>query len=218
MKICSKCNRSLPLTAFSRNRRAKDGLRSECKDCQREYHATLTSTGKQRRAQLIADGATRKCPGCQQTFLVAEFSQALAQPDTCFTYCPGCHQKQRQEYYAKPGKRARKRRADVEQSRTRRRDTKEAKARQAVQDAVKRGKLIKPDHCEGCLEPKTARELQGHHEDYDKPLEVHFFCSGCHAIADGRAVNPDPKLVQRVERVLGRILEAHMNDPTRSPQ
>jgi hypothetical protein len=44
--------------------------------------------------------------------------------------------------------------------------------------------------------------LQGHHEDYDKPFEVYFFCVPCHTIADGRAVNPDPKLVKRIRKLL----------------
>jgi hypothetical protein len=35
VKTCTKCQRSLPLTAFSRNRRAKDGLCFQCKDCHR---------------------------------------------------------------------------------------------------------------------------------------------------------------------------------------
>jgi hypothetical protein len=193
----------LPLTAFARDRRAKDGLQFWCKECKREYRVKLSRTGKQRRAQLIADGATKKCPGCQQTFLVAEFSQNLMQPDTCHGYCPGCGQKRDQARLAKPGKRARMRQTAVEwETRNPRNGTTEVKARQAVRHAVRTGKLIKPDHCEGCLQPKTARELHGHHEDYDKPLEVHFFCVGCHAIADGRAVNPDPKLAARIRQIL----------------
>ena len=36
MKICRKCKTSKPIDCFSRHARTPDGLRSHCKDCQRE--------------------------------------------------------------------------------------------------------------------------------------------------------------------------------------
>lgn len=50
-------------------------------------------------------------------------------------------------------------------------------ARQAVMDALKSGRLIRPDECEEC-----GKECKpdGHHEDYDKPLEVDWLCKDCH--------------------------------------
>ena len=35
--------------------------------------------------------------------------------------------------------------------------------------------------CEVC---EKVKELQAHHEDYTKPLEVIFLCFSCHAEAD----------------------------------
>ena len=60
-------------------------------------------------------------------------------------------------------------------------------ARSKAQYAVKTGELIKPNKCEVCEIPakKALRGiLEGHHEDYSKPLEVIWLCSGCHADAD----------------------------------
>ena len=37
MKMCSKCKRMLPETEFHRNKNTHDGLRYECKDCQKAY-------------------------------------------------------------------------------------------------------------------------------------------------------------------------------------
>lgn len=51
------------------------------------------------------------------------------------------------------------------------------KARTAVGNAVRDGKLKKPSSCEKC--GSTSR-LHGHHEDYDKPLEVMWLCVVCH--------------------------------------
>lgn len=54
--------------------------------------------------------------------------------------------------------------------------------RDELNSAVKTGKVTKPTHCEDCkTEPKR---LEGHHEDYSKPLEVIWLCTPCHAKAD----------------------------------
>lgn len=37
MKKCSSCGAMLPLTAFSRNVTAKDGLQYSCRDCRKIY-------------------------------------------------------------------------------------------------------------------------------------------------------------------------------------
>ncbi len=50
-------------------------------------------------------------------------------------------------------------------------------AHSKVLHAVRKGKLIKPKKCEICNEIKS---LQGHHEDYSKPLEVKWVCHICH--------------------------------------
>jgi hypothetical protein len=55
-----------------------------------------------------------------------------------------------------------------------RRGTKKVAARYALRDAVKAGK-IKREPC-FCGDPKS----HGHHDDYDKPLEVIWLCDKHH--------------------------------------
>ena len=43
--------------------------------------------------------------------------------------------------------------------------------------AVKRGVIIKPEKCSEC---GSGRRLEGHHEDYTKPLAVIWLCPDCH--------------------------------------
>lgn len=54
-------------------------------------------------------------------------------------------------------------------------------ARTKVRRAIKKGLIIKPKNCEQCNEVK---KLEGHHEDYTKPLQVIFLCNSCHRKAD----------------------------------
>ena len=60
------------------------------------------------------------------------------------------------------------------------------KARIKVHYAVKKGILQKPILCTICL---TNKATDGHHEDYNKPLEVIWCCRVCHRMLDKRLKN-----------------------------
>ena len=46
-------------------------------------------------------------------------------------------------------------------------------AHNELNKALKRGDIVKPDKCIGCLE---VSRLHGHHDDYSKPLDVLWMC------------------------------------------
>lgn len=56
-------------------------------------------------------------------------------------------------------------------------------AQTAVGNAVRDGRLHKPDRCSAC---GAAGHLEGHHPDYEKPLEVKWLCTPCHGKAHRR--------------------------------
>ena len=54
------------------------------------------------------------------------------------------------------------------------------KARTLVKNALKAGRLKRPDCCSRC--GLQARRIQAHHDDYGQPLEIRWLCSKCHAL------------------------------------
>lgn len=63
------------------------------------------------------------------------------------------------------------------------------KAHNAVNNAIRRGDIVKPDMCD-C---GSNFHLEAHHDDYSKPLEVRWMCSVCHKrwhAKNGEALNP----------------------------
>jgi hypothetical protein len=60
------------------------------------------------------------------------------------------------------------------------------RARNALSNAVRDGRLEKPASCSVCN--RSGVRLDGHHFDYSKPLEVVWCCVACHRVLDGRIV------------------------------
>lgn len=57
------------------------------------------------------------------------------------------------------------------------------RSRMALNRAVKAKRLVRPTVCAVC--GKEASRIEGHHYDYNKPLEVVWCCSICHRVLDG---------------------------------
>jgi hypothetical protein len=56
------------------------------------------------------------------------------------------------------------------------------KAHEAVNNAVRDGRLQKKRECQRC--GITPKRIEAHHADYSKPLDVEWLCKPCHAQAD----------------------------------
>jgi hypothetical protein len=122
----------------------------------------------------------KQCSKCRRVLSVIHFASSGEGLESICRRCAsrykkncGFHRKQSEahpEYKAKAARKAL--------------DTASGKARQALRNAVYRGKLPKPDHCEICTKKTSRKELTAHHVDYDHKLEIVWACSYCHGILD----------------------------------
>ena len=64
------------------------------------------------------------------------------------------------------------------------------RARNAVRDAVRRGKIEKPNRCNRCHKSFLRHQLMGHHHDYSRPIDVEWLCSSCHSLEHMRPTYP----------------------------
>lgn len=71
-----------------------------------------------------------------------------------------------------------KHRADNQKDRSKNPEKK--RARDILKAAVKSGKVRKPIFCDRCGHDGSIYRIEGHHDDYSKPLEVLWLCSKCH--------------------------------------
>lgn len=75
------------------------------------------------------------------------------------------------------------------------------RARTALSNAVRDGKIEKPTACQNC---GTKGRLHGHHHDYSKPLDVQWLCVDCHG-AIHRAEN-EARRIEENENAIAATL------------
>lgn len=98
--------------------------------------------------------------------------------------CKACQRAKMRAHYATPAYREKAARYRREYLKDPAQSAKHA-ARTALARAVKVGKVERPIHCGDC---GILGPTHGHHEDYDKPLDVVWLCRACHAKRHGGRV------------------------------
>lgn len=64
------------------------------------------------------------------------------------------------------------------------------RARSSVSYHVSAGNVTRPDRCERC---NLIGPVDGHHEDYTRPLDVAWLCKSCHNAEHRPEVAKEPK-------------------------
>lgn len=98
-KVCIKCRIEKSVEEFSKHKRRKDGLKSWCKDCCKEYdiikrHGSLEQYQKvldEREQKQIAKLNNRKtCPKCKIEKSIEEFGKHKSTKDGLRSWCKEC--------------------------------------------------------------------------------------------------------------------------------
>jgi hypothetical protein len=112
--------------------------------------------------EKMADGHLGKCKTCTKNDVRKNYGET---------------REERSEYerrrYKDP---ARRKRMIAYQRELRLRNPGKYRARMAVQYAIRVGKLVR----QPCLLCRTTVQVQAHHHDYRKPLDVDWLCFKCH--------------------------------------
>lgn len=157
----------------------------------------------------------KQCNKCGENKDTSEFYRHPQNSDGLFGKCKTCtkrdvreNRRKRAEYYREYDRQramtpdrvaARKEYLNTEEGRAAARRAKDKyhennptkrKAHHALNNAVRDGKVVKPDSCSEC---GAGGIIHGHHDDYAKPLEVRWLCTTCHKAwhdENGEGANP----------------------------
>lgn len=151
-KTCTVCTESKPLEEFHQSRVGIAGRQAKCKPC------------RSAEARRYHDGCRDMINARGRTYreLNAEKLRAY-----------GRVRAKRPDLFAAMAKRLRERRVNERQK---------FKARQAVADAIRTGKLVRANTCAWCKTTEAPRYI-AHHHSYEPAfwLDVEFICDRCHA-------------------------------------
>jgi len=132
----------------------------------------------------------KQCTKCREVKPLAEYYKDRRRPRGLQSKCRSCANSQvslwRQKNKSKVLEQERRRFRDNPQKRKlkkqRYRDKWPEKtgAQQVLRSRVYRGTIQKPSACSACGASHPKHLIQGHHEDYSKPLDVIWMCASCH--------------------------------------
>jgi len=123
----------------------------------------------------------KECKRCKEDLSLSAFNKNQSAQDGLQTYCRSCQLEANREWSERNPeiRRAQLRRQQLRNpTRKRRSDPAKQRAVRAVYRAIQRGDLERPEQCPSC--GGSDSPIQGHHDDYEKRLEVTWLCARCH--------------------------------------
>jgi hypothetical protein len=178
-KRCLTCEEIKVTSEFTKDASRRDGLKEHCKICRN----AVRRARRQAEPERIRDRerAWREKTGDRKAITEREWEKR--NPDLVAAQKKRYRQRHGEEIakYKKEWGRRNRHLTVASVKRHAARYPEKAQARNAVREAIRYGRLVKPDHCEDCdayvLDPI---DLHAHHEDYSKPLDVRWLCRPCH--------------------------------------
>jgi hypothetical protein len=180
-RVCTVCNVEKSFDEFHKSKKGKWGIREQCKICKRVkdrlYDSTHTEICTAKHARWANKHREHVREYCRARY--AENPEPVRQRTIAY--------------------RARTQNASIKAYK--KRFPNKLAAHRYVELAVKFGHLVRPEKCDVC---SAGTNIQAHHHDYDKPLEVQWLCSVCHGLQHRR---PRKKMLIEPERASEKTRE-----------
>lgn len=192
MKVCTQCDVEKEGCEFPKRTSNKDGLYSWCKECckkktkenalknpeavkrsrEKRKDVALAVAREYKKKHKVRLEAQRKVYYILNKDKLCEKSREYSKKQTE-------EQKKRRAEYYQIWKNTESAKKYYEQHSKYHRDkyAKQKKASRCVTNAIRDGKLVRGTECVFCLSPDN---IEGHHANYEKPLEVMWLCRKCH--------------------------------------
>ncbi len=120
---------------------------------------------------------TKLCSSCQREQATTEFGIRRRALDGLQVWCRDC-MREYQRVFARNHRDPKKHREAA--ARYRMRNRHKVLAQSKVKAAMKSGRIAVPLWCQQC---HCVTQLEAHHSDYSKPLDVLWLCTTCHGLA-----------------------------------
>ena len=144
------------------------GTKSHCKDCTNSL-ATALRRGQVYVSPLYQAGL-KVCIRCQHALPYADFSPHRRTRDRLNSWCKPCFAEYVRDWRSVSDK----------YTPSKESDPMKYTARMRLGSAVRSGDVVRPETCPEC---GNTENIEAHHADYSKPLEVEWLCRMCHMSA-----------------------------------
>jgi len=150
-KYCKHCDSHLPYDFFYRDSKSCDGRKNICKECDKKRALDRYHNGGGKEKQAKASLKYRKSEHGKRVRLSAR--KRFLRTEIGKAYKANATKRYKKKYPEK------------------------VYAKNRMQDLIKCGKVVRPEHCSLC---GCVGIIHGHHPDYKKPEEVVWVCHYCH--------------------------------------
>jgi len=161
-KWCYRCKKWLDESLFGRNRAKKDGLSTECRYCKKISDAESHRRNRKKRLANMAEYRQEHLGELNKK--AREYARSERGRENNNRATRAYYQRNRGKCLTKCKNR------NIT-------NPEKYKAEYQVGNAIKLGKLTRPELCQGC---KNTGRVEAHHRDYTKPFEVVWLCKKCH--------------------------------------
>jgi len=148
--------------------KAAQNIQTNISNTKAPGHFLALSSVHTGRGAFFKDDTMKTCSKCQISKPLDRYSKHTTSKDGLSYWCKDCFNGYlRRRYHTRVPQRQIYRKANRYK----------LYANLLLHRAVKRGKLIRPNKCDGC---QNTCKPDGHHPDYSRPLEVEWLCKPCH--------------------------------------